>query len=530
MTDLRYLYHRLTRQKKIKLGGQKKRLSDLERFWYYDTYYVDNALHRDRGKPWKVHKKRINPLEFPQILNTVRIIQKYWLQTLTAFILLFFAIFMNYGSQIVDWIVSYNIQLNEMLDEREKAEAERRELLLSLTARGFEEKMGGESTEEIPDDLYEKADHFTMDELEVEGGTDAPLTSSAVLSADDIKNILTITWNANGSLSEEEFRIVKSALLTVGRIPYVLGGAQPTRPSNTEKDETGFPIVPDDAIVSFANQISGMDCSHWADWIYYIAVNNNLGYCNTDSLIYTRGNGALKLIAVDEDGEEYDQGLSNIRAGDIMVYGHDASHRFGHAAILLGYTGRGGEASDMMYVHESSTAGNVSFHVGSVFGNNGSSPVFYFRYRSLDGDEIDYDYDYLRTLQAGTDSSSQGDTPEDGEEDIEEDIEDSEGIVEGGDEIQEDKEDSVKEEAETPTEASMTDSTESSNPESNTSSSSSSKTDDPDSDDDDDDDDDDDTDSKSYKRYVDDQEAESYEPENPENTEMNPEDTLIAAP
>ncbi|MBQ9549253.1 MAG: hypothetical protein IJU87_00430 [Lachnospiraceae bacterium] len=519
MTDLRYLYHRLTRPKKIKLGSQKKRLSDLERFWYYDTYYVDNALHHDRGKPWKIHKKRINPLEFPQILNTVRLIQKYWLRTLTAIILLFFAIFMNYGSQLVDWIVSYNIQLNAMLDERERAEAERRELLLSLTARGFEEKMGDESSEEMPDELYEKADHFTMDQLELSGDTDAPLTSSAVLSADDIKNILTLTWNANGSLSEEEFRIVKSALLTVGRIPYILGGAQPTRPSNTEKDETGFPIVPDDAIVSFANQISGMDCSHWVDWIYYLAVNNNLGYCNTDSLIYSRGNGALKLIAVDEDGEDYDQGLSNIRAGDIMVYGHDASHRFGHAAILLGYTGRGGDASDMMYVHESSTAGNVSFHVGSVFGNNGSSPVFYFRYRSLDGDEIDYDYDYLRTLQSGADSSSAEDTPEDDEgEDIEEDIEDSEGIVEGGDEIEEAEEDDSEETA--PTEGSITDSTESS---SSTSSSSSSKSDD-------DDDDDDDSDSGSYKRYVNDQEAESYEPVNPENTEMNPEDTLIAAP
>ncbi|MCR4590853.1 MAG: hypothetical protein K5668_08540 [Lachnospiraceae bacterium] len=513
-----YRYHRLTRPKKIKLGNQKIRLSDLERFWYYDPYYVDNALHNDTGKPWKIHKKRINPLEFPPILNTVRTVQKYWRQTLTALFLLFFAIFMNYNSQLIDWIVSYNIQLQGMLDERERAEAERRELLLSLTAAGFKDKMDGDGSEDIGDELYEKADHYTQDQLEMDGTTNAPLTSSEILTADDIKSILTLVWTYNDSLSEEEFRLVKSALLTVGRIPYLLGGAQPTRPSNTEKDDTGFPIVPDDAIVSFANQIKGMDCSHWVDWIYYIAVNNNLGYCNTDSMIYTKGNGALKLIAVDEEGTEYDEGLSNIRAGDIMVYGHDASHRFGHAAIFLGYTRHGGsDTRDMMYVHESSSAGNVSFHVGSEFGNNGSSPVFYYRYRALDGDEIDYDYDYLRQLQSGADSIKENDA--DSEELIDDEFEETD------DEYEEEEYTEVEEEVEEEEEASGEMSDE----------------DDSDSettetvkiiDDEEDEDDDDDYDESSgeYKQYVKDQEAESYTPENPESTTFNPEDTLIKAP
>ncbi len=519
-----YRYQRLKRPVKIKLGSQKKRLSDLERIWYHDPYYVDNALHKDRGKPWKTHGKRINPLEFPQVLNTVRLIRKYWLQTLIALLLFFFAVFMNYGSQIIDWIVSYNIQLSEMLDEREKAEAERRELLLSLTARGFEEKMDKDTSDEISDELYEKADHYTMDELEMSGGTDSPLTSSETLAADDIKNILSLAWKYNDGLSEEEFRIIKSALLTVGRIPYVLGGAQPTRPSNTEKDDTGFPIVPDDAIVSFANQIKGMDCSHWVDWIYYIAVNNNLGYCNTDSMIYTRGNGALKLIAVDEDGTEYDEGLSNIRAGDIMVYGHDASHRFGHAAIYLGYTGRNGE-SDMMYVHESSTAGNVSFHVGSVFGNNGSSPVFYFRYRALDGEEIDYDYDYLRALQSGAGNSGKSDTDESDDEDIEEDIEEDDVNFDESDDTDDDSDDS-DDDISIDSSESAEDSVETAS-EADTSDSSSKDDDD---DDDDEDEDDDETDSKSYNQYTSDREAENYKPEDPENTNITPEDGLVAAP
>ncbi len=522
MTKWSYRFYRLTRPKKIKLGNQKNRLSDLERIWYYDPYYVDNALHNDRGKPWKIHKKRINPLTFPPILDTVRTVQKYWLRTLTGVLLLFFAVFMNYSSQLVDWIVSYNIQLKEMLDERERAEAERRKLLLSLTAEGFKDKMG-EEKDDIGDDLYDKADHLTMDELERQIGTDAPLTSSDILTADDIKSILTLTWTYNGSLSEEEFRIVKSALLTVGRIPYILGGAQPTRPSNTEKDETGFPIVPDDAIVSFANQIKGMDCSHWADWIYYIAVNNNLGYCNTDSLIYTKGNGALKLIAVDEAGTEYDEGLSNIRAGDIMVYGHDASHRFGHAAIFLGYARHSGtDALDMLYVHESSSAGNVSFHAGEEFGNNGSSPVFYYRYRALEGDEIDYDYDYLRSIQAGADVNGVSDADE--EELIDEDFDESDDYEDEEEEYTEVEEEVIEEdEGETDDdEYGETDDSEDSETVTSTTTD--------DEDEDEDDDEDDDENSSEYKQYVKDQEAESFTPENPESSEINPEDQLIAAP
>ncbi|MBR2186765.1 MAG: hypothetical protein IJ857_05465 [Lachnospiraceae bacterium] len=511
------------RPKKIKPGNQKIRLTDLEKLWYYDPYFVDYALHDDRGKPWKIHKKRINPLVFPPIIELRRNMAKYALQTVLALFLLIFAIFMNYGSQIIDWIVSYNIQLTEMLDEREKAEAEKRAKLLALSAEGFKQKMDEDADDNMDDSLYDKADHLTMDELELSTETTAPLTSSEILTADDIKNILSITWISNEGLSDEEYRIVKSALLTVGRIPYILGGAQPTRPSNTEKNEEGFPVVPDDAIVSFANQISGMDCSHWVDWIYFLAMNDNLGYCNTDSMIYTQGNGSLQLIAVDEEGTDYDEGLKNIRAGDIMVYGFDASHRFGHAAIFLGYASlNGSEDLDMMYVHESSTAGNVSFHVGDVFGNNGSSPVFYFRYKTLDGSPIDYDYDYLRQIQEGVRNGS-GDDEEIDDTEEEEDDEDYDD--EDYDDEEEDEEDEDEEDDEVNDSASVSDSNAGNESSESTDSSESS-----DDDDDDDYDDDDDDDDESYSQYQKDQEAESYKPEDPESSDLHFGKEMIIAP
>lgn len=520
MESLSYRFHRLTRPYKIKLGNQKERLSDLERFWYYDPYFVDYALHDDTGKPWKIHKKRINPLTFAPIIQIVRNIERYGVQTALAVFMLFFAVTMNYGSQLIDWITSYNIQVQEMLDEREREEAERRERLLALTAAGFEQKITPDAKDDISEDVYEKADHLTMDELELSGDTDNPLTSSNILTAEDIKDVLSTTWVYNKGLSEEEYRIVKSALLTVGRIPYVLGGAQPTRPSNTEKDDSGFPIVPDDAIVSFANQITGMDCSHYVDWIYYIALNDNLGYCNTDSMIYTKGNGSLKLIAVDENGTEYDQGLSNIRAGDIMVYGHDGSHRFGHAGIFLGYINHSGDSTrDMMYVHESSAAGNVSLHVGDPFGNNGSSPVFYYRYKTLDGTGIEYDYDYLRKLQAGTGSSSSDYEKEDPEEDdtLDEELE------------EEEEDEDVKEDEDDDDDSSVSDGDDDSG---NVTRDEDDVEDDGDDEDEDDDDDDDldDEDSETYKQYVQDKEAEDYKPTDPVNDEMDFGNDLEVAP
>ena len=96
MIDWSYRFRRLCRPKKIKLGNQKERLTDLEKLWYYDPYFVDHALHSDTGKPWKIHKKRINPLVFNPVPDIVKRTKLYWVKALSGFFILSSAVFLNY--------------------------------------------------------------------------------------------------------------------------------------------------------------------------------------------------------------------------------------------------------------------------------------------------------------------------------------------------------------------------------------------------------------------------------------------------
>ncbi len=187
------------------------------------------------------------------------------------------------------------------------------------------------------------------------------------LSYDEVGSIMADVWDLNGGLTESEYRITRAALLTVGRIPYQLGTNQPRRPSR--KKEIG-----DDAIREAADGVATLDCSHWVDWIYSIAMNDDLGYGNTGHIVDTWGAGSLRLVG---ESCSLRKLKKRLRPGDVMVYAQDGEHNYGHTAIFLAFL----EDGSMAYAHESSANGNVSLHIGKPFGNGGSSPVYYFRHR-----------------------------------------------------------------------------------------------------------------------------------------------------
>ncbi len=187
------------------------------------------------------------------------------------------------------------------------------------------------------------------------------------LSSDEIGTLMGAIWDMNDGLTDTEYRIVRSALLTVGRIPYELTTEHPDRPGD-EKE------LKDKDIRRAADKTEVLDCSHWVDWIYSLAMDDALGSGNTGYIVESKGNGSLKRIARDVSKDKLKEKL---RPGDIMVYAQDDSHSYGHTAIFLGFMDNG----DMLYVHESSARDNVSLCIQDEFGNGGTSSVYYFRHK-----------------------------------------------------------------------------------------------------------------------------------------------------
>ncbi len=191
--------------------------------------------------------------------------------------------------------------------------------------------------------------------------------SSAPLGYKEVGNIVSNVWDLNDGLTQNECKVIRAALLTVGRIPYQLTSKHPDRPGKKKE-------ITDNAISKAADNAGTLDCSHWVDWIYSIAVDDSLGSGNTSYLAKTRGEGSLKLLGRNCSLRKLKR---NLRPGDIMVYTKDEHHNYGHTAIFLTFLPDG----QMAYVHESSAEDNVALHIGTPFGNGGSSPVYYFRHR-----------------------------------------------------------------------------------------------------------------------------------------------------
>ncbi len=444
MLNIRHRLHRIwffVSEDWVFSGPQKHpkgffaRRKDRERAF---RYYRITRAGRLGGVNWKRRTARMNPWRFDAPTRTSLFVRRHATQFTSALLLALSALWLFFYSPVLDRAIFsrlYEIANNEAGALAVAASKNAREAALAAaTASGFSRGMTDDAS--LTPSLLKKADHLTMSQLETEFIGSLAQTGNEVLTDEEIRIVLQLAWRGNGGLEEYEFRLAKAALLTVGRIPYVLGGAQPNRPGSFETDETGFPLIMDSTIREAADQVRpGMDCSHWADWIYFIGVNNYLGYCNTDNMIYSRGAGGLKLIAVDDNDDFYDEGLSRIRCGDIMVYGHDPLHRYGHAAIFLGYV-ETDSGRKMMYVHESSSQGNVSLHIGDPFGNNGSSPVFFFRWSEGLSRGIDYDYSRLKSIQTVIQEQLPEDEPVILQEEEEEEPED----------IQEEKEEEEKEE------------------------------------------------------------------------------------
>ena len=510
--DIPYLIHRFLKffsKDRVYLGPQK------HLGFFGENYHYNRELRKVKKEaartPWKRHTRWMNPIPFKRVSAFSLKVAAMRVKVISACLVMLMGLIFNYTSPIFDYAVqsAYDNQLayQKYLEDEEARKKAEQDRLDMLTAAGFRKEMEGAGDASLGD-IYDKSDHLSRDELELESYnvSDNAVTTNEPLSTEDIRTVLQLTWKYNDGLSEREYRIVKSALLTVGRIPYILGGAQPLRPDYSELGEDDFPIVADEDIVAACDEISGMDCSHWVDYIYLLALNNSLGYCNTDSMIFSQGGGFLKLIAVEDEENDIVKGLDNVRAGDIMVYGHDGSHSYGHAGIFLGYV-ETDDGTEQMYVHESSAAGNVSLHVGEEFGNNGTSPVFYFRYVKSDGDEIDYDYDILREIQASAGKGSPDDSDdEESTEDTDEDDDDSDDDDSDDDSDDDDDDDSDDDKDD------------------------SDDDDDDDDDDDSDDDDDDDDDDEEDEQKEKDEDAENYEPSNPESSDTDPEESLDQPP
>ena len=126
-------------------------------------------------------------------------------------------------------------------------------------------------------------------------------------------------------------KIVRTALGSVGRIPYYWGG----KPSNTgyEGNRFGLSVAAD----VDGRQLKGLDCSGWINWVYWTATGSPLAAESTSGLAAA--------------GTEISS--QDLKPGDIMVrLGAEA-----HVVMFLAWD----EEGKMIVIHESSDTqgGNV---------------------------------------------------------------------------------------------------------------------------------------------------------------------------
>ncbi len=147
------------------------------------------------------------------------------------------------------------------------------------------------------------------------------------------------------NISKNRYKIIKTALESVGKIPYYFGG-KPYGPNYT--------INRFGRILTRADHkgriLRGLDCSGWISWVYETSINKDLNAEGTPHLAAT-GVGIRR---------------KNLEPGDVAVKVKDGSH----VVMFLAWANDG----KMFAIHENAGAENVS---------TGEIEAFYPYYRNL---------------------------------------------------------------------------------------------------------------------------------------------------
>lgn len=147
------------------------------------------------------------------------------------------------------------------------------------------------------------------------------------------------------NISRNRYKIIKTSLESVGKIPYYFGG-KPYGPY--------YSINKFGRIVQRADHkgriLRGLDCSGWVSWVYETAIGKDLNAEGTPHLAST-GVGIKR---------------KNLEPGDVAVKVKDGSH----VVIFLAWANDG----KMYAIHENASANNVS---------TGEIEAYYPYYRNL---------------------------------------------------------------------------------------------------------------------------------------------------
>ncbi|HOB25654.1 MAG TPA: NlpC/P60 family protein [Bacilli bacterium] len=137
--------------------------------------------------------------------------------------------------------------------------------------------------------------------------------------------------NVNVSDSDKVNKFLSVAQDAIGKIPYYYGGS--AKVSGYDGNNFGASITPNSYNSSNGHYLSGLDCSHFIDWVAWTSLGDNLGNGNTSTLW--------------SKGKEINE--SDLQPGDLGFFGK-ANTTDNHVGIYYG---------DGIWIHESSTANNV---------------------------------------------------------------------------------------------------------------------------------------------------------------------------
>ena len=147
------------------------------------------------------------------------------------------------------------------------------------------------------------------------------------------------------NISRNRYKIIKTALESVGKIPYYFGG-KPYGP-NYNINHFGRILTRAD---HRGRILRGLDCSGWISWVYDTSINKDLNAEGTPHLAVT-GVGIRR---------------KNLEPGDVAVKVKDGSH----VVMFLAWANDG----KMIAIHENAGADNVS---------TGEIEAYYPYYRNL---------------------------------------------------------------------------------------------------------------------------------------------------
>ena len=147
------------------------------------------------------------------------------------------------------------------------------------------------------------------------------------------------------NISRNRYKIIKTALESVGKIPYYFGG-KPYGPNYNINHFGRILTRPDHR----GRILRGLDCSGWISWVYDTSINKDLNAEGTPHLAVT-GVGIRR---------------KNLEPGDVAVKVKDGSH----VVMFLAWANDG----KMIAIHENAGADNVS---------TGEIEAYYPYYRNL---------------------------------------------------------------------------------------------------------------------------------------------------